>query len=121
MYFLSPPVKANASENQKLQLNEEELLAQMRYVFGTNTTASLSFVELVSTSVIILAGHETTANTLSWMLLELSRNPEIQTKLRYEIRTMEHTIRSRGDSEFKASDFDAMPYLLAVVKVNRCF
>jgi hypothetical protein len=26
------PVRANASENQKVQLNEEELLAQMRYV-----------------------------------------------------------------------------------------
>lgn len=68
-------------------------------------------------SVIILAGHETTANTLSWMLLELSRNLEIQTRLRQEIQAMGYTIRSRGDSEFKASDFDAMPYLSAVVKV----
>jgi cytochrome P450 len=53
------------------------------------------------------------------MLLELSRNPEIQTKLRHEVQAMEHTIRSRGDSEFKASDFDAMPYLSAVMKVNK--
>lgn len=69
------------------------------------------------TSTIILAGHETTANTLSWMLLELAKQPTIQERLRNEIREMEHTIQSRGDSEFKATDFDAMPYLSAVLKV----
>lgn len=91
----------------------------MRYVFGPHSVQIVSSRwTCVSTSVIILAGHETTANTLSWMLLELSRNPEVQTKLRHEIQAMEYTIRSRGDSEFRASDFDAMPYLSAVLKVN---
>jgi cytochrome P450 len=74
-----------------------------------------SDMEFIST--IILAGHETTANTLSWMFLELARHPDIQGRLRTEIREMQHTIQSRGDSEFKAADFDAMPYLSAVLKV----
>lgn len=44
----------------------------------------------------LLAGHETTASTLGWMLLEM--------------HTIENTIRSRGNSEFKhrPSDFDAI-------------
>lgn len=65
----------------------------------------------------MFAGHETTANTLSWTLLELARNPDMQTKLRAEVRAMENTIRSRGDSEFTSTDFDGMPYTLAVIKV----
>ena len=38
MIFVFPSVKANASENHKLQLNEEELLAQMRYVFVAHSS-----------------------------------------------------------------------------------
>ncbi|KAF9462391.1 cytochrome P450 [Collybia nuda] len=94
--IMSLLVKANASENELTQLNEDEMLSQMR--------------------TIILAGHETTANTLSWMLLELAKRPVLQTELRNEIREMECTLQSRGDPEFKATDFDAMPCLSAVLK-----
>ncbi|TFK44964.1 cytochrome P450 [Crucibulum laeve] len=89
-------VQANASENVKAQLNEEEVLAQMR--------------------TMILAGHETTANTLTWTLLELARNPDIQGKLRHEIRSMEKVVHERGEPEFTAADFDRMSYLNAVIK-----
>ncbi len=65
-----------------------------------------------------MAGHETTANTLSWTLLELSRHPEMQVRLRQEIRQMERTLRERGDSEFTTADFDSMPYLGAILKVH---
>ncbi|KAF5375503.1 hypothetical protein D9615_009187 [Tricholomella constricta] len=94
--ILSLLVRANASENEKTKLNEEELLGVMR--------------------VVILAGHETTANTLSWMLLELARHPDIQTKLRDEIASMQRTLQTRGDSNYTASDLDSMPYLNAVLK-----
>ena len=33
-----------------------------------------------------LAGHETTASTVSWLLWELAKNPEYQNRLRAEIR-----------------------------------
>ncbi len=64
----------------------------------------------------MLAGQETTSNTLSWALLELSRQPVIQTRLRAEVRDMERTIRERGDADFTVADFEAMPYLQAVLK-----
>ena len=70
--------------------------------------------------VIILAGHETTSNTITWILYELARQPEIQQKLRQEIRTMKEAARARGQTEFTMRDVDAMPYLLAVVKVSSC-
>ncbi|RDB23388.1 hypothetical protein Hypma_009433 [Hypsizygus marmoreus] len=94
--IMSLLVKANASENEKTKLNTEELLAQLR--------------------TITLAGHETTANSLSWMFLELARHPQIQMKLRNEIWTTKQALEARGDSEFSAADFDAMLYLSAFVK-----
>ncbi|KAJ7744693.1 cytochrome P450 [Mycena metata] len=94
--IMSLLVKANASENEKTKLNEDELLSQMR--------------------TIIMAGHETTANSFSWAILELARQPKIQSRLRSEIRSMERMIHARGSYEFSTSDIESMPYLLAVVK-----
>lgn len=69
----------------------------------------------------LLAGHETIANSLCWGLLDLAQNPNVQTRLRKEIWDMEKTIEERGGSEFTATDFEAMPYLVAVTKVLLCF
>ncbi|PBK75905.1 cytochrome P450 [Armillaria solidipes] len=98
--IMSLLVKANASQNPETRLSEQELLAQM--------------------ITIIMAGHETTSNSLSWALLELAKHPEIQSKLRNEIRAMEPLILSRGGL-FTATDFDNMPYLTAVVKESLRF
>lgn len=74
---------------------------------------------LRSHSTILFAGHETTSNTVSWALLELARQPEIQSRLRKEIRETEDIVHARGDTEFTMADFDAMPYTTAVMKVRR--
>ncbi|KAJ7923520.1 cytochrome P450 [Mycena leptocephala] len=87
--IMSLLVKANASANPRSNLSEVEMLAQMQTIMG--------------------AGHETTANTMSWSLFELTQHPEVQVKLRAEILAMEKTIRDRGDTEFTYADFEAMP------------
>jgi len=89
-------VKANASANPRMNLSETEMLAQMQ--------------------TIMQAGHETTANTMSWTMFELTQHPEVQAKLRAEIRATERAMRSRGDTEFTYADFEAMPYTVAVMK-----
>lgn len=65
---------------------------------------------------VLLAGHETTTTTLSFFLLELARNPDVQTRLRREIRGARATIHARGQTEFTSADLDAMPYMQAVLK-----
>ena len=65
-----------------------------------------------------MAGHETTSTTISWVLLELARNPKIQSRLRDEIRKTEATAYARGDSQLTIQDLEAMPYLNAVIKVS---
>ncbi|KAG6816759.1 hypothetical protein H0H87_003154 [Tephrocybe sp. NHM501043] len=94
--IMSLIVKANASEDENARLSDEEMLGMMR--------------------VVILAGHETSANTLSWILLELSRRPEMQAKLRDEIRSVQQAVHVRGDSHYTVADLDSMPYLNAVLK-----
>ena len=67
---------------------------------------------------IMVGGHETTANSLSWTLFELTKHPDIQDKLRAEIR---EKIAEKGNSVFSGHDYENMPYLTAVVKVSRSF
>ncbi|KAL1715760.1 cytochrome P450, partial [Schizophyllum commune] len=88
--FLSLPLPDRHFANAPF---EEELLAQLL--------------------TMILSGHETTANTLSWALYELCRHPDVQTRLRAELRSFR---AASGSSEPSAAAFDGMPYLAAVVK-----
>ena len=53
-------------------------------------------------------GHETTALTTSYILYELARNPDIQSKLREEVRGMEKHV--------SAESINKLVYLDAVVK-----
>ncbi|KAK0431713.1 cytochrome P450, partial [Armillaria borealis] len=55
------------------------------------------------------AGHDTTSNTTSWLLYELSCHPDVQLRIRHEISEM----RERDPS---SSDYDSMPVLNAAIK-----
>ncbi|KAJ6595685.1 cytochrome P450 [Mycena vulgaris] len=94
--IMSLLVKANVSANPRTNLTETEMLAQMQ--------------------TIMQAGHETTANTMSWTIFELTQHPDVQAKLRAEIQATERAMHSRGDTEFTYADFEAMPYTIAVMK-----
>ena len=58
----------------------------------------------------LAAGHETTASALSWAIHELCKQPEIQTRLRCEVRSH---ISSLEDS-MDANKLDHIAYLQAV-------
>ncbi|KAJ6456993.1 cytochrome P450 [Mycena vitilis] len=59
------------------------------------------------TTIIMIAGQDTTANTLAFGLLELARNPEFQERLRTEI----HSTFADGNAAH-----DRMPLLNAFIK-----
>jgi len=84
----------------------------------------------------MFAGHETTAKAVGTLLLspwtrssrilqltlalwELAKHRNCQEKLRAEINEALAKIRARGDTDFKANDFESMPYLVAFTKVRR--
>ena len=90
--------RTNSSENPKTQLSDEEMVAQM--------------------SAITLAGHETTAHVLTWILYELARHPEAQETLRREISQKRGEINARGEKDFEMEDLESMEYLQAIIKVT---
>ena len=108
-------VKANMDTEAKNKLTEEELLSQMRYVAWFDPCPGRTTDDV---STILLAGHETTSNSLSWTLMELARHPDMQSRLRAEIRRTEAAIQARGEAQFTLADFDEMPYTTAVIKVH---
>ncbi|MFD7260211.1 cytochrome P450 [Streptomyces sp. NPDC059874] len=60
--------------------------------------------------IFLLAGHETTATSLSFALHLLARHPEQQRRAREEIN------RVLGDRTPEAADLDRLPYLTQVLK-----
>ncbi|KAK0199554.1 cytochrome P450 [Desarmillaria ectypa] len=52
----------------------------------------------------LLAGHETTGSTLSWLLYELAAHPEHQSIIREEVKHSYH------------NDYDSLPFLNAAIK-----
>ncbi|KAK7007965.1 cytochrome P450, partial [Favolaschia claudopus] len=63
---------------------------------------------LAQTSLLLLAGQDTTANTLTFGFIELARNVDFQEQLRAEI----HASLGSGD----ANTYDSMPLLNAFIK-----
>ncbi|KAJ8282579.1 hypothetical protein COCON_G00050980 [Conger conger] len=64
-----------------------------------------------SIAELLLAGVDTTSNTLMWTLYLLSQNPEVQDRLYREVSSC-----VPGDKLITAQDVNNMPFLKAVVK-----
>ncbi|KAK8140441.1 hypothetical protein PG984_000507 [Apiospora sp. TS-2023a] len=62
----------------------------------------------------LAAGHETTASAMTWAIYMLCLHPEIQTRLRQEIRENLPSMES-DDSTVSSLDIDHLPYLGAVI------
>uniref|UniRef100_A0A3P8WV04 Cytochrome P450, family 27, subfamily A, polypeptide 1, gene 4 n=1 Tax=Cynoglossus semilaevis TaxID=244447 RepID=A0A3P8WV04_CYNSE len=76
----------------------------------SNTQMSMKDV-YGSVAELLLAGVDTTSNTLTWALHLLSRNPRAQDRLYNEVSTF-----VRADQTPSAAAVSQMPYLRAVVK-----
>ncbi|KAF8575867.1 PAH-inducible cytochrome P450 monooxygenase PC-PAH 1 [Ramaria rubella] len=93
--LMSHLVKANVSLTGQDKLGMDELLGQL--------------------TTLLLAGHETTAGTVTWTLYELSTRPHLQAKIREEIKEAR---RQAGRQELGPSDYESMPYLVATLKAS---
>lgn len=72
---------------------------------------------MVVRSTLLFAGHDTTANTLTWYLWELAKHPESQERVRAEISA---TRAKNGGQELSIADLDSMTFTQATLKVYSC-
>ncbi|CAN9497980.1 unnamed protein product [Ophioblennius macclurei] len=102
--------------DQKMNLIQQRL-DNKQEVEGEYLTYLLSNTQMSTKDIygsiaeLLLAGVDTTSNTLSWALYELSKNPQIQDKLYEEVSTL-----GPLDRVPSAAEVTSMPYLRAVIK-----
>ena len=76
---------------------------------------SFSEEQLVNQTLTFLAaGHETTATSMTWAILALCNNPEVQSRLREEVRSMLPSPDDLQAGQVTAEKIDSLPYLHAV-------
>ncbi len=97
-------IRERKSENK----NYSDLLDMLLYSKYEDTGASLSEEQIIDELVIIIfAGHETTANTLSWLLYLLSSNSEKLQKLTVSLNSIS-VIESVNNEYVKSSISEGM-------------
>ncbi|KMK57792.1 cytochrome P450 monooxygenase, putative [Aspergillus fumigatus Z5] len=70
--------------------------------------------ELVDQMMTFLAaGHETTSTALQWSVYALCKHPDVQTRLREEVRTHLPPISPEHPEPLSAATLDSLPYLNA--------
>ncbi|KAJ3531712.1 hypothetical protein NMY22_g8038 [Coprinellus aureogranulatus] len=91
--ILSHILRAGLSDDPVTKLVDHEIVSELRFL--------------------LLAGQETSANTLTWSLNELVKAPRLQSALRQEIRDAR---QKKGGKDLTAQDFQSLPLLNAVIK-----
>ncbi|XP_064616114.1 uncharacterized protein LOC135480257 [Liolophura sinensis] len=93
--------------------NTRDLLTNL--ILARDETGAALEESEIQTQIItfLLAGHETTSTGLSWVLKQLSELPEVQERLRREVRNSCH---DDDDLVMTADSLDKMPYLNCVIR-----
>lgn len=100
-------IRAKKDKLEKKELNDIDILS---VAIESGGFSEEKLIDQLMT--FLAAGHETTATAMTWAVYMLSRNPDIQKRLREEIR---QKLPSPSTSEsVDATDIDHMPYLNAV-------
>ncbi|KAK2606476.1 hypothetical protein QQS21_003169 [Conoideocrella luteorostrata] len=122
------PLKRNADLNKANSYIKQvcrDLIVRKRERLGAEKQRSKADIDILSVALesggfsdedlvnqmmtFLLAGHETTATAMAWALYELCRHPEIQQKLRDEVRLKLPSL----DADITAADIDDCHYLQA--------
>lgn len=121
--IISILMRANNSENPKTKLSDLEVVDQVcecRPFFNLDLchkNLETSCANIIPTATLLLAGHDTTAVSITWLLWELAKHPEYQIKIREEIAAARVEATARGDSDFSIADLEGLTMLQAALKV----
>ncbi|KAI0263459.1 cytochrome P450 [Gloeopeniophorella convolvens] len=91
--IMSVLLRANESEDPKSKISETEMIDQM--------------------ATLLMTGHETSANALTWFFWEVAKHPESQVRIREEVLAIR---QKNAGEDFSAADLDNMTYMQAAMK-----
>ncbi|XP_075887117.1 cytochrome P450 [Nelusetta ayraudi] len=95
--------------HDKVDLKQDVEGAYLTYLL---LSEKMTVAEILgSITELLLAGVDTTSNTISWCLYLLAKNPDIQEQLHQEVMSA-----SPGDKVPDSDDVAKMPYLKAVIR-----
>jgi len=94
--LMSLLVRANANEKPSTRLSDREVISEI--------------------ATMTLAGHGTTANTLSFALWELAKDVDLQCRLRQEMTETLHRVQGNGKTEIGFDEYESMHLLVAFMK-----
>jgi cytochrome P450 len=116
--FILDIVNARRKEVKSGKSNGKDLLSTMLAEDPDSPFEPLSDLELVENLIVFfVAGHDTTANTLSYAMYHLARNPEVQEKLRKEVYTTLNIPKDHDKLVVPTADqLKDMEYLNCVIK-----
>lgn len=72
---------------------------------------SRAWTHVARLQTFLLAGHETTSTALTWTLHILANKPDVQEKLRKEVRDARAKAKGEGREELEHRELDSLPYL----------
>jgi cytochrome P450 len=99
------------AERRRTGQQKDDLLSMLMSARDPETGATMSDVQLRDeVMTVFLAGHETTANTLSWTLRLLSLHPDAARRVREEVRAV------AGAHPPKVEDLDKLVYTEKAIK-----
>jgi len=98
------------AEGRKLGTDRGDVLSMLLLARDDDGSALTDKQVRDEVMTLLLAGHETTANTMTWTWYELGRNPGVLAELQDEVR------RVVGDRPVTADDLPALPWNLAVIE-----
>ncbi|XP_043713164.1 abscisic acid 8'-hydroxylase 2 [Telopea speciosissima] len=107
-------------EQRRKGLEEHEDFIQALLVGGEESTSSDNASPLTDTQIqdniltMIIAGQDTTASAMAWMVKYLDENQDVQDKLRAE--QLQLTSKATSGSLLTLEDLNEMPYASKVVK-----
>ncbi|MGF1480423.1 MAG: cytochrome P450 [Cyanophyceae cyanobacterium] len=109
--LLDETIYAMIQHRRSSGIESEDLLGMLMQVQDADDGSRMSDKQLRDeVATLMLAGHETTANTLSWTWMLLAKHPRVQTKLTAEFETV---LQGRPPT---IADLPQLPYAHMVIK-----
>jgi cytochrome P450 len=100
-------IRAKKEKLEKNQLTDVDILS---VALESGGFSEENLIDQLMT--FLAAGHETTATAMTWAIYMLCLNPDVQTRLRAEIREKLPSVNE--DARISSQQIDHMPYLNAV-------